>query len=99
MPTLTLEAIRQNPWNVLTNNMPSDPSELLLRTARLAASYCRQSEYLFVLAARDGDYAPAWWTGGEDDPDVHEESEGRSYDADKKLAEIDGLLGEDEPAG
>lgn len=99
MPTLTLEAIRQNPWNVITHDLPSESSELLLRTARLAASYCRQSEHLIMLAARDGDYAPAWWTGGENDPDSHEESEGRSYEADDKLTEIDALLGEEEPAG
>jgi hypothetical protein len=99
MPTLTLEAIRDNPWNVITHDLPSDPSELLLRTARLAASYCREAEYMLVVAVRAGEYVPAWWTGGEDDPDAHEESEGRSYEADDKLTEIDALLGEEEPAG
>lgn len=101
MPILTLEAIRQNPWNVLTHELPSDPSDILLRAARLAAIYCRESEYLFMVSARDGEYAPAWWTGSEDDPDAHEESEGRSYDANYKLIEICGLLGEEieEPAG
>jgi hypothetical protein len=99
MPILTLEAIRQNPWNVITHDLPSDPTPLLLRTARLAASYCREAEYTLVVAARNGDYAPAWWTGSENEPDGHEESEGRSYEADDKLSEIDALLGPDEPAG
>jgi predicted transcriptional regulator len=99
MPTLTLEAIRQNPWNVLTHDLPSDPSHLLLRVARLAASYCREAEYMLVLAIRAGDYVPAGWTGGENDSDAHEASEGRCYEADDKLTEIDALFGENEPAG
>jgi hypothetical protein len=99
MPTLTLEAIRQNPWNVITQDLPSDPSQLLLRAARLAASYCREAEYMLVVAVRADEYVPAGWTGGEGDPDAHEASEGRAYEADDKLTEIDALLGEIEPAG
>jgi len=45
MPVLTLEAIRQNPWNVLTHDLPSDASELLLKAAQLAATCCRQIEF------------------------------------------------------
>jgi hypothetical protein len=45
MPTLTLETLRQNPWNVLTHDLPSDASELLLRTAQIAATCCRQIEF------------------------------------------------------
>ena len=38
MPVLTLEAIRQNPWNVLTHDLPAEPSRLLLNVAQLAAA-------------------------------------------------------------
>jgi hypothetical protein len=44
MPVLTLEAIRQNPWNVLTHDLPAEPSRLLLNVAQFAAATCRRIE-------------------------------------------------------
>jgi hypothetical protein len=44
MPTLTLEAIRQNPWNAVTYDLPAHPSLLLLTLAQFAATCCRQIE-------------------------------------------------------
>ncbi len=100
MPILTLEAIRKNPWNVLTHAIPADPGQLLLEAARRAATYCRDSEYALVLAARSGDYVPAWWSDAEDLPDAHEESEDLSFRADDKLHQISEILEvETEPAG
>jgi hypothetical protein len=100
-PMLTIAAIRENPWSVMSHELPSDPSKLLLTAARLAATYCRNSECLFMRAARAGEYIPAWWEATGETPDVHEESESLSYFADQKLTEIVDLLGEDieEPAG
>src|SRR4029077_18877799 len=34
MPTLTIEDIRNNPWNVLTHRLPERPDELLLEIAQ-----------------------------------------------------------------
>ena len=44
MPTLTIEDIRENPWNVLTHDLPERPSLLLLTVAHCAATCCRQIE-------------------------------------------------------
>jgi len=101
MPVLTIEAIRQNPWNVLTHELPADPGELLLTAARLAATYCRDGEFLLATAARDGGYVPAWWDDTDATPDAHEESEQLSYRADDVLSEISELLAVEieEPAG
>jgi hypothetical protein len=101
MPTLTLEAIRENPWNVLTHDLPSDPTHLLLKTARLAATYCFNSENMFRSTARLGEYQPAWWDATDETPDAHEESENICRRVNDKLSEICDLLGEDveEPAG
>ncbi len=100
-PILTIAAIRENPWNVISDKLPENPCELLLNAAYIAATYCRDAEYMLMMAARDGAYVPEWWTGGEDDPDVHEESEERGWRAEVKLSEISGLRGEDieEPTG
>jgi hypothetical protein len=90
MRILTLEAIRCNPWNALSYELPAHPSRLLLELARLAAHYCRQSEYELMLAAREGNYVPWWWCEGA--PDAHEESEALALEADEKLTEIFDLL-------
>ena len=58
MTTLTIEAIRENPWSVVTHSLPPHPSRLLLALAYLAADYCRRSEHLLVRSARDGTYWP-----------------------------------------
>jgi hypothetical protein len=55
MPALTLEAIRQNPWNVLTHELPENPSRLLLTLAQLAATFCREIEYEIYTAAEVGE--------------------------------------------
>lgn len=44
MPILTIEAIRENPWNVMTRELPEHPSRLLLILAALAATLCRQMQ-------------------------------------------------------
>jgi hypothetical protein len=92
MPTLTIEAIRENPWNAITYGLPSDPAPLLLEVAHLAAAYCRASEYQLMLAAREGRYMPRGWEPSNDSPDIHEESETRCDAADERLTEIRDLL-------
>jgi hypothetical protein len=59
MPILTIEAIRENPWNVLSHELPPNPSLLLLRLARMAADYCRRSENLLMFAVSHGHYLPS----------------------------------------
>lgn len=86
MPILTIEAIRKNPWRILTHRLPAHPELLLLEVAYLAALYCRQSESVLMLAARNGEYTPLGWQPGEDD--VHEENEAYAFDADLKLMQI-----------
>lgn len=91
-PLMTIAVLRDNPWSVISHELPPEASELLLEAARLAASYCSDSEYLFMRAARDGDYVPAWWDATEQSPDAHEESEELFHIADCKLREIVALL-------
>jgi hypothetical protein len=88
MPKLTIEAIRENPWNVVTYMLPTRPMPLLLKAAYLAADYCRNGEYLLMMAARDGFYTPHGWKAASDSPDVHEEFEARGLNADRRLNEI-----------
>jgi hypothetical protein len=88
MTIVTLEALRENPWNVLTGALPANPSELLLELAYHAANYCVVSEHALMEAARDGSYAPSWWTPDEVCPDAHEESEDRWSAARNKFDEI-----------
>ena len=88
MPALTIDMIRENPWSVITHILPHNPSPVLIELACLAADYCRRSEYVVMMAARDGSYKPPGWEPGIDQPDVHEESEARSCNADRRLLEI-----------
>jgi len=92
---LTIAALRENPWNVISHELPPDAEMLLLKAACLAARYCADSEYLFMQAARDGDYVPTWWDASNKTPDAHEESEELFHWADCKLREIVDLLDED----
>jgi hypothetical protein len=92
MPVLTIEDIRNNPWNVLTHQLPEKPDTLLLEIARVAAEYCRLSEAMLTDAVRDGLYLPPGWEPTEDWPDAHEITEGRMLDADEKCREIEALL-------
>lgn len=87
-PTLTLEAIRKNPWNVLTHQLPPEPSSFLLEVAVFAAEYCADSEYMLMQAARDDRYTPRWWRPDCICPDAHEESEERGLRAANKRDEI-----------
>jgi hypothetical protein len=98
---LTIAALRENPWNVISHQLQPDAEMLLLKAAGLCARYCADSEYLFMRAARDGDYTPAWWDASNKTPDAHEESEELFHWADCKLREIVDLLDEDieEPTG
>ncbi len=88
MSTLTLEAVRRNPWNAVEAELPSNPGPLLLKVAYFATYYCRSSENLLMIAARHGHYTPEGWLSRDDSPDVHEESEARSLSADQRLMEI-----------
>ena len=88
MPILTIEAIRKNPWRILTHRLPAHPELLLLEVAYLAALYCRQSESVLMLAARNGEYTPLGWRPCRENPDVHEENEALSFNADLKLTQI-----------
>ena len=74
MPTMTIEAIRENPWNAVDHELPEVADRLLLDVAYRAAVYCMTSEYELMNAARAGEYMPAGWYAS-DCPDVHEESE------------------------
>jgi hypothetical protein len=91
---LTITALRENPWNVISHELPSAADKILLSTARLAAAYCGDSEYILMRAARDGTYVPTWWDATDKTPDAHEESEELFHWADCKLREIDDLIGE-----
>jgi hypothetical protein len=90
---LTIAALRENPWNVISHELPSAANKILLTAAHLAAAYCGDSEYFFMRAARDGEYVPTWWDATDKTPDAHEESEELFYWADCKLREIDDLIG------
>jgi hypothetical protein len=88
MTTLTVQAIRENPWNVVTQPLPEHPAELLLEAAYRAAEYCAASEYKLMEAARRGRHIPAWFNPDEICPDPHEESEARWLRAEEKIEEI-----------
>jgi hypothetical protein len=88
MLTLTLEALRENPWNVVTYKLPSHPKPLLVNAAYLAAEYCHKSEYLFMVAARDGSYIPHGWETWLDKGHAWDESEARACHARQRLEEI-----------
>jgi hypothetical protein len=93
MPLLTIEVLRENPWNVLSHELPQHPSRVLLYLAALTARYCRGSEYMLMHAARRGDYIPTWWRPDRPvQPDAHEESEECVWRAERKLDEISKLL-------
>jgi hypothetical protein len=86
MPTLTFEAIRQNPWNVLTHELPENPSRLLLTLGQIAATCCRQIEAdLFRLACDELDESLL---------DKDREIADRFLKANRKIGEICGLLEE-----
>ena len=89
MPLLTIDIIRENPWNVTTHTLPPRPSLVLFELALFAAAYCRDSENLLMRATRAGDCVPTGWDSDCDvQPDIHEESEDRSWEADVALSEI-----------
>ena len=92
MPILTIEALRENPWNVMSRELPPRPAPVLVTLALMAAHYGQSSEEMLAFAARHGEYTPAWWKAGleagEVLPDVHEESEERAYGAERKFIEI-----------
>ena len=81
MPTLTLEAIRQNPWNAVTHDLPACPSRQLLTLAQLAAACCRQIEADLELAD-DGD---------EQTTTERRDRIDRFFKANRKIGEICGL--------
>jgi hypothetical protein len=86
MPTLTLEAIRQNPWNAVTHDLPAHPSHQLLTLAQLAAACCRQIEADLVLATDDGDATIST-------PETRDSTD-RFLKANRRIGEICGLFEE-----
>jgi hypothetical protein len=93
MATLTIELLHQNPWNVMSHDLPEDPSHLLLILAQMAADYIRMSEQRVMFAVRDREHVPTRQQNGTW-PDAHEISESNAQDADQKLLEVSFLLGE-----
>jgi hypothetical protein len=85
---LTIEAIRRNPWNVLSHKLPHVPDRLLLRLALFAADYCRHSEWVLMYAALADEYIPPEFRDEQDAPDIHELSEGLANIANDKFKEI-----------
>lgn len=61
MTTLTLDAIRNNPWNAVTHELPRRMDGFFLQAVYCAANYCRTSEYGFGIAARESYYKPENW--------------------------------------
>jgi len=94
MATLTIELLQQNPWNVMSHDIPEDPSHLLLVLAQMAADYIRLSEQRVMFAVRNGEHVPARYRDDGNWPDAHEISEGHAQDADQKFLEVTFLLGE-----
>ncbi|WP_441234507.1 hypothetical protein [Bradyrhizobium sp. 930_D9_N1_4] len=45
MPILTIEILLENPWTVLTHDLPEHPSKLLLLTGQIAATCLRAIAY------------------------------------------------------
>jgi hypothetical protein len=86
MPILTIKAIREEPWNVMTHTLPAQPRRLLLEAAYLAADYCRSIEYLFMAETRDADFTPDGWQVSH--PDGPDESESRGQRAHRRVLEI-----------
>ena len=88
MTLLTVEAVRENPWNVVTYALPAHPGPLLLAVAQLAADYCRQSECMLMQAARDGKYTPPGGPSIHSQPSPRGANEARAEEADQKLNQI-----------
>ena len=90
-PILTVEAIRENPWNAVTLPLPKRPSRLLIILAFYAADYCRASEGLIIESAHRARYLPFRWRPRAGQPDIDEECENRANAADLRCEEIDTL--------
>ena len=85
MPILTIEAIRANPWNAISHDLPEHPDWLLLRLACMAADYCRHSEWDLMYAALSDEYVPPQSCHEPDAADRHEFSERLAEIADAKF--------------
>jgi hypothetical protein len=88
MPILTIQAIRENPWNVLKYELPREDCPLLFEVAWLAADYCRKSASRLTNAVRRGDYVPPEWQPRAHGCDAHEIPEGDALAAEARLREI-----------
>jgi hypothetical protein len=95
MTLLTIEALRENPRNVILQELPQHPSRVLVRLALMAADYVRRTEGMLMWSARKGTYTPAWWRPGEIQPDVHEDSEQWLLNANDKFEQIALLLADE----
>lgn len=91
-PTLTLEAIADDPWNAVELPLPANADKELLTAARSAAEYSMVGEHELMTLAREGDYTPPGWTGAEGEPDVHEYNEGRYLRAEARYGAINEAL-------
>ncbi len=98
-PTLTLEAIANDPWNAVALPLPADASKELLTAARSAADLSLNVEYDLMRESRAGNYIPPGWTGAEGEADVHEYNEGRWLQAHERLGEINEALDKIEGRG
>jgi hypothetical protein len=88
MTTLTLDAIRNNPWNAVTQELPRRPPWFLLQAAYCAANYCRTAEYGFLILGRDGLYAPHGWRPSANCPNASDPCLQRGDAAHRRLEEV-----------
>jgi hypothetical protein len=98
-PKLTLEAIAADPWNAVELPLPANADKELLTAARSASEYCADGHHELMMKARAGEYAPPGWTGAEGEPGAHEYDEGRWFQADTRLGEINEALDKIEGRG
>ena len=85
MPSITIDSIRENPWNAVEQDVPPDADCYLLQVAMNAANYCETSECGFMLAAINGGYAPA---DAMDDDRPHETIRSRFCKAGDRLSRL-----------
>jgi hypothetical protein len=95
-PTLTLEAIENDPWNAVELPLPANADETLLKAARSAAEYCADGHHELMMDALAGRNSEHWSkeldAAGIPQPDAHEYNEARWLQADKRLGEINEAL-------
>jgi hypothetical protein len=88
MSILTVEAIRKNPWSAVEDELPRNPSRLLLRAALFAVAYCFRSESNLASEAfrRDARRHQLWVN--DELRDIAREYETRRDKADLRMDEL-----------